>query len=95
MKCRSWDNMYGLTREEGCRVGRNQPSMSKRVSQRMTKGRSQMRQGDGGKVVLGNVVYLGQLGMSMVRVVVMRWVDAHGCSSGSMVLQDGMLHCGD
>lgn len=34
----SRDNMYGLTRKEGCRVGGNQPCMSQRVSQRMTKG---------------------------------------------------------
>lgn len=87
--------MYRLTRKEGCRVGRNQPSVSERVSQRVTKRVAQRRQRDGGKVVLGNVVYLGQLGMCRVWVVCMCWVDAHGCSSGSVVLQNGVLHCGD
>lgn len=44
-------------------------------------------------MVLGDVVYLGQLLGVMVMGV---RVEADGsCSSGGMVLQDGMLHCGD
>lgn len=87
--------MDGLTRQEGGWMSRNQPCMAQRVSQRMTQRGGQRRQGDGGKVVLGDVVHLGQLCMCRVRVVGMCWVDAHRCSRGRMVLQDGVLHSGD
>lgn len=46
-------------------------------------------------MVLGDVVYLGQLSVGRVRVVGVRRVDAHRCGGSCVVLQNGVLHRGD
>lgn len=53
--------MYGLAREEGRVMGRDQSSVShsQLVAQSVAQRVSQVRQGDGGEVVLGDVVDLG------------------------------------